>query len=107
MDESFISSHTFDGIVDRYLAAREDIQAGGDLDAVRRYYERHNRLEIALVQLAERIANTFKFKCEIYDDLVVPCFDQMDRLTGSALNYFTTVMLGHARQLYRSGRLVK
>jgi hypothetical protein len=44
---------------------------------------------------------------EIKEELIYRCFECVDRYDstkGKAFNYFTTIMLGHLKQVYRSSK---
>lgn len=75
------------------------------------FSEAENLLTKAFYTLAENLVRFAKFNLIDEDDTlqegVVICFEKIDRFDtrkGKAFNYFTTCVLNHMRQLYRSAR---
>lgn len=75
------------------------------------FSESENLLAQAFYTLSENLVRFAKFNLIDSDDAlqegVVICFEKIDRFNsdrGKAFNYFTTCVLNHFRQLYRSAR---
>lgn len=86
-----------------YNLTYEEIQAN--------YTASQKELASAFYTLSENIIRYTKFNLIDADDAVqegvMICFDKMDRFVpkkGKAFNYFTTCILNHFRQLYRTAR---
>lgn len=70
-----------------------------------------NEVTICFYLLADNIIKAFNFKLIDRDDAlqegVTVCFakiERFDRNRGKAFNWFTTIILNHYRQLYRSAK---
>jgi hypothetical protein len=79
--------------------------------ASQEFTEAQKNLASAFYTLSENIVRYAKFNLIDIDDAVqegvMICFDKMDRFVpkkGKAFNYFTTCILNHFRQLYRTAR---
>lgn len=75
------------------------------------FKEAQDRLASAFYVLSQNIVNYAKFDLIDDDDAiqegVMICFDKADRFNsdrGKGFNYFTTCILNHFRQLYRTAR---
>ena len=75
------------------------------------FAEAEDALTRAFYTLSENLVRFAKFNLIDADDTlqegVVICFEKIDRFDarkGKAFNYFTTCVLNHMRQLYRSAR---
>jgi hypothetical protein len=76
-----------------------------------KFQESQDELAIAFYTLSENIVRYAKFNLIDQDDAVqegvMICFEKIDRFDpkkGKALNYMTTCVLNHFRQLYRTAR---
>jgi DNA-directed RNA polymerase sigma subunit (sigma70/sigma32) len=75
------------------------------------YSESQQQLALAFLTLSENIVRYAKFNLIDMDDAiqegVMICFEKIDRFDprkGKGFNYFTTCLLNHLRQLYRTAR---
>lgn len=98
MSSEYINNKDFEKLIIRYLDNNED-------DDIK------NEVTICFYLLADNIIKAFKFKLIDRDDAlqegVTICFakiNSFDPKRGKAFNWFTTIILNHFRQLYRSAR---
>ena len=80
-------------------------------EALATYEESQQQLASAFYTLSENIVRYAKFNLIDADDAVqegvMICFEKIEKfnpIKGKAFNYFTTCVLNHYRQLYRSAR---
>ena len=71
----------------------------------------NNKLADAFYRLAEKVVDYIKFPLLDKDDAKQECvllgfqkIDRYDPTKGRAFNFFTTIMLGHLRPIYRAAR---
>ena len=80
-------------------------------DSHKGFQEAQGQLAMAFYILSQNIASYTKFNLVDHDDAVqegvMICFDKVDRFNadrGKGFNYFTTCILNHFRQIYRSAK---
>lgn len=98
MSADYIDNKDFEQLISMHVEAPDD-------------EEIRTELALCLYLLADNIIRAFRFKLIDRDDAlqegVLVCFSKMsgfDRDRGKAFNWFTTIILNHYRQLYRSAK---
>jgi DNA-directed RNA polymerase specialized sigma24 family protein len=94
----YINNKDFEKLISSHLENQEDVDIK---------YE----VTICFYLLADNIIKAFNFKLIDRDDAlqegVCACFSKIslfDKTRGKAFNWFTTIILNHYRQLYRSAK---
>ncbi len=98
MTVEYINNKEFEMLILKYLKDQDD-------------EETKTKVTETFYLLADNIIRAFRFKLVDKDDAlqegVLACFSKMDRFDserGKAFNWFTTIILNHYRQLYRSAK---
>lgn len=116
MDQDF-SGKYLDDLIGKYLDEKNCLDCANRL-GTKQFFSTHDSVGEAFFVLANRIYDGagfergFKFqpKQDVVLDMVSAAWSKIDRFatgSGRAFNYFTTIMLCSARQLYRGGKHAK
>lgn len=96
MSSEYINNRDFEELIVAYLKTPDDEDI-------------KNEVSLCFYLLSENIIRAFNFKLIDKEDAlqegVLACFCKIDRFDperGKAFNWFTTIILNHFRQLYRS-----
>lgn len=104
MPNNYINNKIFEKTIAEFQQAKED-------DNKERLEEIKIELASLFYLLADNIFRAFKFQLIDTDDSIQEgvsiCFEKLDKFKperGRAFNYYTTCILNHYRQLYRSAK---
>ncbi len=93
----------FEIVIENYLEAKCVIERGGNREKVKQFYVAHAAVAAEFEKMASLIVMAMGKEIGFgVDEVVIGAWDAIDefQFQSRAINYFTTAMLNHTRQMY-------